>query len=118
MGATAKAAVAASKVLARLGRWQATAWLLGHCPLAFLDEHSIGRLRYALMQAHREHARWAQDLLGSILRKNAHASAEMKIELAAMATATGQPQQAVTLLAEAEHESADPYTADAARRLR
>ena len=110
--------VAISKVLARLHRWHATALVLSRTRLASLDHYSVGRLRYALMMARRTDAAKAAQLFEFIVRRNAGASAEMLIELAAMATAMAQPERANQLLTQAEQASTDGFTTEVAQRLR
>ena len=112
------AVVAISKALARLHRWHATALVLSRTPLASLDHYSVGRLRYALMMTHRTDAAKATHLFEFIVRRNAGASAEMLIELAAMATTIAQPARANQLLTQAEQASTDGFTTEVAQRLR
>lgn len=107
----------ASKVLARLHRWYATAWLLAHLPLAELDETSIGRLRYALMMSNRTAPQRTERLLQNLIRRSGVVSAELYIELAAMATAVALPDLAATQLGWAQQKATHPETLDAAEKL-
>ena len=109
-----KAAVAASKVLARLHCWSAAASALAGIPLSQLDGTSTGRLQYALMMAPRTDA---HRLLDRVLQRNVDTTPELRIELAAMATAVDRTPLANDLLSQAAAGAQDSFTADAARKL-
>ncbi len=106
-----------SKILARLHRWYPAAWLLSRVPLTQLDATSIGRLSYALMMANRSSHGKTHALLASVVRRNSNTTPELRIELAAMATAVGDAALADTLLTHAAQTSTDAHTSNAAQRL-
>ncbi len=112
-----RAAVLLSKVLARLHRWYGAAWILSRVSLAQLDSHSVGRLLYSLMMASRADRAGTHALLASVVRRNANTTPELRIELAAMATAVDDSPLAETLLVRAAGEATEAPTTDAAKRL-
>ncbi|MGI4755586.1 MAG: putative nucleotide-diphospho-sugar transferase [Janthinobacterium lividum] len=117
MSLTAQIAGPVSKVLARLHRWYATAWVLSHVPLAAMDSTAVGRLRYALMMAHRIAPQRTKRLLQKISRCGQSTTAELFIELAAMATAIDQPDVASSQLGFARQMATNQETLDAAEKL-
>lgn len=117
MSLVARAAGPVSQVLARLHRWYAAAWLLTRPPLAALDDTSIGRLRYALMMAHRTLPLRTETLLKTFSSHQQGLSAELRLELAAMATMADLPESAAQQLVWARQKATDPATLDAAEKL-
>ncbi|MGI4853817.1 MAG: putative nucleotide-diphospho-sugar transferase [Janthinobacterium lividum] len=107
----------ASQVLARLHRWYDTAWVLTRIPLTALNDVAIGRLRYALMMAHRTSPLRTEQLLQRLVQRSAGTSAELQIELAAMATVVDLPDLAERLLSLARQQAKHPDTLDAAEKL-
>lgn len=107
----------ASKVLARLHRWYSTAWVLSRVPLGKLDDTSVGRLRYALMMAHREYPARAGRLLQHVIERNADTAPELLVELGAMATSVADPVLSNQLLTKAMNEAQDAFTRDVAPKL-
>ncbi len=118
MGLAVRAAGLFSRVLARLHRWYGAAWLLGHLPLATLDDTSTGRLRYALMMANKTQPARTRQLFERMLQSNSNLPARLLIELAAMATVTAQPAEAARLLLAATEDAAPgSHMADVAQKL-
>lgn len=116
MSLLARAAGPVSQVLARLHRWYATAWVLTRPRFAALDETSVGRLRYALMMAHRDYPAATRLLFEWTLQHNRENTPALQLEWAAMATGMGLTSTAVDLLREAA-AAGESGTADAANRL-
>ncbi len=106
-----------SRILMRLHWWLATAWLLSKVPVASLDTYSVGRLRYALLMAHRAHGPACRRMLQHTIRRNKDADADVLIELAMMAVSIQEPDTARELLETSLARAENRYTADAARRL-